>query len=360
MSGWLPEHQRHLLFTFAHIDSVISQLGLILDNFSPLDFDNRVCQGREEVFVKSILPIPESVPRLAADALNQMRSAIEHALYAEVEHLSGRKLESKEAQAVEMPVKEENGSLTDWFKHGRRRTIPVLHASGVLGKRIADLQPYDDPDHALRVLAEHTNLSKHRMPAVAAVRLGAVVPDYIVAGMMIAGEYEDDQPLSVGDVLASVPAGVPLPLSIWPKIGVRRPHSGAWMVLMNELRIVEEWVRTEAIPRIVLGTSSVDPIPPHLDISQSYEEFADAFDAAGTMPAAERQQLRIRGKIVKDDLPGVFEQKLPDAPRETVEKLVGRLTDAEAVEVIKRYIRIRENRGERNANDYLRRLLRNE
>lgn len=58
----------------------------------------------------------EAVPRLAADALNQMRGAIEHALFAEVEQMAGRKLEPSEAQDIEMPVKTDSEGLAQWFK----------------------------------------------------------------------------------------------------------------------------------------------------------------------------------------------------------------------------------------------------
>jgi hypothetical protein len=357
VTDWLPEHQRHLLYTLAHVDSVIEQLSGVLDDFWPLEFENLVKDGRDHVLVEKILPVPEAVPRLASDALNQMRSAIEHALYAEVEHLIGRTLDSEEAKGIEMPVKTDEPALAEWARHKRRKTLPVLHLSGELGGRIAELQPYDDDSHPLRLMAEHTNLSKHRMPAVAAVRLGAVVPDYSVPGLWIADEYEDDSPLSVGDVLASVPAGVQVPMSVWPKIGIRRPHTGGWMVLMHELRIAEEWVRTEAIPRLIVGTTSVDPISPHLDISRGYEEFDDAIAAAQSIPAAERQQLRIMGKGVREDLPGVFAQKLPEASREVVDELVAGLSDAAAVEIIRRYMRVRDNRGELHAIAYLRRLV---
>ena len=363
MNDWLPEHQQHLLYTLAHVDSVIDQVGNVLYDFlesGPLEFENRTVDGREDVLIRSIAPVPEVVPRLAADALNQMRSAIEHALFAEVCHLTGRKLEAEEAQAVEMPVKKDEQALTEWFKHKRRRTLPVLQSSGVLGVRIGALQPYEsvgEQSHPLKVLAEHTNLSKHRMPAVAAVRLGTVVPDYPVPGLVITGEYEDDSPLKAGDVLASVPTGTYLPMSIWPKVGIRRPHTGQWMVLMHELRQLEEWVRTHAIPLLVLGTTDVDPIPPHLEIGKGYATYADAHAEAKAIPAAERHRLRVAGKGLRDDLPGVFEQKLPDIPRETVDAFITSLSNAEAIELITRYMRVRENRGERNAIAYLRRLI---
>lgn len=297
------------------------------------------------------------MPRLASDALNHLRSAMEHALYAEVEHLMGRSLGASEAQAIEMPVKTTPEALRLWFKHKRLRTIPVLQPASILGTRVEALQPFnadDDQAHPLKVLAEHTNLSKHRMPAVAAVRLGAIVPEFLSPGLMIS---ENDMALSVGDVLASVPAGGHVPMDIWPKIGIRRPHTGAWMILVQELLELEVWVRTEALPVIIMGTTELDPLPPHLDISRGYSDHASAFAAADKVPAAERHSLRIVGHAVRQDLPGVFAQKLPEVPPETVNEFVAGLSDAAAVEVIERFMRVREMRGEQSAVDYLRRKL---
>jgi hypothetical protein len=76
---------------------------------------------------------------------------------------------------------------------------------------------------------------------------------------------EDDTPVSEGDVVASIPAGAHVPMDIWPKIGIRRPHTGAWMMLVQELLELEAWVRTEAIPLIIMGTTEIDHLPPHLD-----------------------------------------------------------------------------------------------
>ncbi|MGX5716794.1 hypothetical protein [Arthrobacter sp. MAHUQ-56] len=363
MSDWLPEHQRHLLYTLAHVDSVLDQLADVLHDFleaRPLEYENRRVSGREDVLIKAIAPIPESVPRLASDALNQLRSALEHALFAEVVQLTGRELTQEEAQAIEMPVARDPKALADWFKHRRRRTLPELQESGVLGRRVVALQPHeaaDEQSHPLKVLAEYTNHSKHRMPAIAAVRLGTIIPDYVVPGLVIVGEYEDDCPLNVGDVLASVPAGVPVPMSIWPKFGIRRPHTGEWMVLMQELGQLEAWVRTEALPLIIVGTTEVDPIPTHLDLSRGYATYGEARAEAKGIPAVERHKLRIKGQGLRDDLPGVFAQKLPEVSRETVEAFVAGLSDDAAIELINRYMRVRENRGEPNAIAYLRRLV---
>ena len=363
MADWLPEHQRHLLYTFAHIDMVIDQLCEVLYTCleaGPLELVNRVASGRENVVLASVAPIPEAVPRLAADALNQMRSAIEHALFAEVVHLTGRPLTPEESQAIEMPVSRDPGNLSEWFKHKRRRTVLALDQASVLRERIGSLQPYvaaDERSHPLRVLAEYTNHTKNRMPAVAAVRLGTIVPDYAVDGLQIVGEYGDDSPLGLGDVLASAPVGVAVPMSIWPKLGIRRPHTGEWIVLMHELCHLEAWTRTIAIPSIVTGTTDVRPIPPNLNISRGHDSFKLAFSQARTVAAAERHQLRVVSKGLREDLPGILEQKVPAAPRDVVIRFVEGLSDTEALEVINRYMRVRNNRGEWHAVEYLRRAV---
>lgn len=360
MSNWLPAHQSHMLYTIAHADGLIERMGDALYDYlqvGPFELESRVRDGREEVVVRSVKPIPEAVSRLAPDALNQLRSAMEHALYAEVEHLMGRSLDASEAQAIEMPVKTTPEALKVWFNHKRLRTLPELQAAGILGKRVEALQPFnadDDQAHPLKVLAEHTNLSKHRMPAVAAVRLGTIVPEFLSPGLIIS---ENDMALSEGDILASVPAGEHVPKDIWPKVGIRRPHTGAWMILVQEMLELEAWVRTEALPFIIMGTTEVDPLPPNLDISRGYSDHASAFAAADKMPAAERHSLRILGQAVRHDLPGVFTQKLPEVALEAVNEFVAGLSDAGAVEVIERFMRVREMRGEKSAVDYLRRKL---
>jgi hypothetical protein len=245
MNDWLPPHQRHLLFTLAHIDAAIETLARVLYGYvllGPIEFDYRIVDGRKEVLVRRISPVPQAVPRVAPDVLNQLRSSIEHAWYAEIEHLTRRPLVPAGAQAVKMPVAEDRKALAGWFNWNHFRTLTALHADGVLGGHIERLQPFTRPDqelHPLKVLAEYITFSSRRELAVAAVRLGTVVPEDRVPGLTRTGEHEEDRPLNAGDVLASVPAGVRVPMEIWPSVGIQRPHVGTWVVLMHELRELE-------------------------------------------------------------------------------------------------------------------------
>lgn len=355
--NWLPHHQQHLLYSLSHVDSVIENIGNIHNDYQADAFvlGNRVRDGREEVVLQDVSPLPEAIPRLAADAFNQLRSALEHALFSEVQHLMGRQLEVEEAKALELPVPKDEDALADWYKHRRRRTLPVLHANGVLGQRIKQLQPFQENSHPLRLLAEYTNLSKHRTPVEVATRLGRIVPDFNVTGLKIEREPESD--LQIGEVLLSVPAGVRLPIDIWPMVGIRRPHTGSWNVLLQELRRVESWVRVEALPLIITGDTNNHPIPPHLDASRGYADYSEAFSLAKGTSAAERQQIRLMGQSLRQDLPSVFQQALGGIPEQSVTRFVSNLSDAAAINVFDRYWRVRQNRGETSANAYLRRIL---
>lgn len=363
VSDWLPAHQEHLLYTLAHADDVIDRVCKVIFDYvraEPLGLESRVGDGREDVVLSSVAPVPQSVPRDAAAAINELRNALEHALSAEAAHLLGRPLEAAEAQAIEMPVLKGEAALAGWFNHGRRRSLPVLHADGVLGKRIAELQPPfgsdQDAGHPLRVLAEHSNLSKHRRPAEYGLRLGRISPDFDVDGLE-ALDYPDDKPMRAGDVLVSVPEGTYVPMDIWPTVGIRRPHTGKWVVLSHELLMLEVWVRTVALPTLIIGNSDVEPIPPHLDISRAYETHMDALSSARAVPAAERLGLRLAGSVLRERLPEFFQLALPDAPHEDVEHFVGNLSDTATLEILHRFTNISRGRGDRSAIAYLRRLF---
>jgi hypothetical protein len=181
--SWLPEHQLHVAYTLAHVDTVIARTGELLHNYfesEPFLLEQVVESFDVKVQVQAVTPLPAAVARYAADAMTQLRAAIEHTIFAEVEYLLGRALTDEEARAIEMPAAVSETVFTKWLNHGRRRGLPPLREGGPLVRRLRLLQPFQRTDvdnHPMRVLAEHTNLAKHRTPAVAAVRLGAVKLD---------------------------------------------------------------------------------------------------------------------------------------------------------------------------------------
>jgi hypothetical protein len=274
--SWMPEHQLHVALTLAHADDLMARAAAVYFDYvrtGPLDFESVEENGTSYMKVRAVAPLPAAVARYAADALTQLRAAIEHAIYAEVEAQLGRELTRDDGRQIEMPACTTEKDLEDWLKKRARRELAPLRDGAPLVTRIRDLQPYhrrDFDQHPLRILAEHTNHAKHRAPAVAATHVAAVVPDFQSPEVELT-KSQTGGPAQPGDVLARSPNGVVMPVSIWPTVSIRRPHTGTWHVLMKELRSLEEWVRTVAIPLLVIGIRDVDPLPPQLDTTVSYD-----------------------------------------------------------------------------------------
>ncbi|MGC0423517.1 hypothetical protein [Embleya sp. AB8] len=58
-----------------------------------------------------------------ADALTQLRAALEHDLYAEVEARLGRLLTNEEAVRIEMPACSSADVWEKWLKNGKRLAV---------------------------------------------------------------------------------------------------------------------------------------------------------------------------------------------------------------------------------------------
>jgi hypothetical protein len=233
---------------------------------------------------------------------------VEHTLFAEVEHALGRHLDEHESRRIEMPASTSVDDFDDWLRSRRRRDLAPLQDGSVLVGRIRDLQPYqrrDVDNHPLRVLAEHTNLAKHRTPGVAATLLAAVIPD-VPGGDLRIANVEADHPIRAGHVLVSGPVDVRIPLAIWPKVSIKRPHTDTWHVLVKELSELEQWVRTVAVPYLITGTYELRPLPPHLDTSRGYIDIQSALSSAGETAAADRALKRIEVAVLRGESPRHF------------------------------------------------------
>jgi hypothetical protein len=281
----------------------------------PLALETVAAGNQARVRVKAVAPLPAAISRYAAAALNELRGALEHVLFAEVEHQLGRPLSDAEGRLIEMPAAARPGAFEDWTGHRRRLQLRPLRPGTPLIARIRGLQPFESDDadgHPLRLLVDYTNHAKHRAPAVAATRIGAVVPDVSAAGLRVT-EWGQFRPIEPGDVLASGPAHVSVPLSIFPVVSLRRPRAGTWHVLMTELGDLANWVRTVAVPRLVAGRDDVDPLPPQLDTTVGHEDLREALRDAGTATAAERFFRRLDAMMAREALPEILALH-PDRP----------------------------------------------
>jgi hypothetical protein len=250
--------------------------------------------------VREVKPIPAAVPRLVGDAFNQLRSAIEHTVYAEVERQQGRRLTNEEGGRVEMPASRSASSFARWKVDRKRPELIAFDPDSEFVKRIAVLQPFmhsgDIDRHPLRVLVSHTNWSKHRAPAVAATHLGQVNPaDHRPrSGLLIHPPVSE--PLKGGEILASAPAYPVVELDVWATFSIQRPHSATWHIVMYELAYLETWVRETAIPTLITGTANVPAIRPGLNIAIGHQDFRSATALAGNLTAFERNSIALQAE----------------------------------------------------------------
>ena len=264
---------------------------------------------------------------------------MEHTLYAEVEHAAGRPLTGAEAGSVAMPAALTEKWFDGWLAERKKRAPMPLQSGSALVDRMRTLQPYQRAgspgEHPLALLAAHTNLAKHRMPVVAALRLAMILPD---DGTPVDARVRIPNPVEgPGDVLAETPLGVRVPVSLFPTIGLRRPGTDRWPVLVKELDDIASWVRTQAVPILITGTPDVDPLPASFDIDQGHDDERGAIGAGNYATAEERHKRRLAAAIVRMDLPDLIAGH-PDKPdRGPIDRWVASLSDDEILDRMGRF-----------------------
>lgn len=304
---WLPKHQEHVLAALAQANRHIAQAArLVVHEFAerdPLKLASRSSGGRTQLVVEAIDAIPVGAGLAFADAVNVLRNALEHVLYAEVQFATDGALDERSAKAIEVPHAITAKAFSDWLTHRDRKRIVALRDGAPLVGRLRQLQPYRDTDPSaspLEVLAAHSNASKHRAPVTAAVRLGAVVPAVRRPQLLVSsGGLAALEP---GSVLASHPDDMPLTeLDIFPAVGVRRP-TGTWVVLMKELELLERWVRTIAVPVLVTGSRQHSVLPASVPLSAGQGARGVQLAQAEWTSASDRVQQRVASRITEETL----------------------------------------------------------
>lgn len=105
--AWLPDHQLHVVATLAHAEELLSLMAGVLYDYvappGPLALETVAAGDQAHVTVAAVAPMPAAISRYAAAALTQLRGAVEHVQYSEVENLLGRELSEAEGRLLEMP-----------------------------------------------------------------------------------------------------------------------------------------------------------------------------------------------------------------------------------------------------------------
>src|SRR5258708_4030285 len=127
--SWLPNHQHHVMYTLAHAQRHIANVADILLDYTKrgaYELPNVADGDQVHVTIARVAPLAPGVARYIADALTQLRAAVEHTLFAEVEHQLGRALTSDEERRVEMPAATESAKFTEWLRRNRRPELAPL------------------------------------------------------------------------------------------------------------------------------------------------------------------------------------------------------------------------------------------
>lgn len=320
--AWLPDHHLGVAATLAHADEVIAQAADILFDFQRQP--DGIIRLREvpmvthsQTVVTGMAPIPRKVPLLVADALVALRNAVEHTLFAEIEHRDGV-LGEQSAKLVSMPAAQTYDKFQEWVKGRAKNGPPSLHQGSDLLRRIDGLQPFhrtkEPQDHPLALLASHTNHSKHRAPAITAVGLAGIHREDRTPPSMADFERRPDTPLQLGDVIAETPRGEQVPVALFPTIGINRPGTECWPVLMKELDYLSTWVRSQAIPRLITGTEPPHPtLPARYEIAIGHDDERRALSMGTEVPAAKLHSDRLGAAAVRRDMIETLGQ-MDDAP----------------------------------------------
>ncbi|WP_019547869.1 hypothetical protein [Streptomyces sulphureus] len=343
---WIPERHLGVAATLSHADDLIGQVGdLLFDyqaqpggTFTLRELPAGSVSRTEVVYVA---PIPRKVSLLVADALVALRAALEHTLFAEVEFLEGGQLDKRAAKLVEIPASDTYKKFDEWLRKRAKNGPPSLRAGSELVRRIENLQPFqrvNEPhSHPLARLTLHTNHAKHRTPAITAVRLAAMYRDDQLPRSMRDLPARPEEPIRVGDVIAETPLGTQVPVTLFPTVGINRPGTDRWPVLMTELDEISWWIRTQAVPRLIAGGDLPEPaLPTRYEISVGQEDERAAIAAGSTISASERHKQRLGAAIARPGLIDLIGQ-IEGAPSAAdITAWTEQLTDEEVLERMSR------------------------
>lgn len=190
---WLPPGLTHVALRLARADELQYQLGRECLNWSVNALELKQVRrpdGRLNVIVERVRPIPPLVELLFSEVVNHLRSAIDNVVFYMVENIRGRPLPNNAAHLVAMPIVQSAEDLKVWLDR-RRSRVPELDSGTDLYSRIESQQPYRSLAvvtalsadferftgpielygvHPLTLLQGYSNTDKHRAVRVAVGR----------------------------------------------------------------------------------------------------------------------------------------------------------------------------------------------
>lgn len=342
---WLPDRHLDVAATLAHADELIEEVGHLLFEYGrqpQVVTLKEVRSGdKNQAVVDRIAPLPRKIPLLVADALIALRAALEHTLFAEASFLNGGQLAESAARTIEMPAQQSHEGFEDWLRRRGRHAPDSLKPGGELVRRLRGLQPYQRnirPDlHPMARLASHTNHSKHRTPAVTALRVVAVVRDSDPVRSLNDLRLSSEEPLRVGDVITEAPFGKVVPTTYFPSVGLNRPGTADWPILLTELDEIAWWVRSQAVPRLITGLEPpLETLPARYAIGIGHPDERAAIANGSALSASERTRTHFGASSARVNLVELLLPLMASPNRRALEAWLRYLSDDEVVERVRR------------------------
>ena len=312
---WLPEELHPVAMRLARADAAAEELSRLALAWSRGPGDAGAVTLRQvertpgtyDVEIASIRPVPPLAAMLFSEAVHQLRSAVDNAVFYVAEKEHGQPFTPEQARIVSMFVYDQPENFDNAIQRSTtgRNAILALGAGTTLGKRMASLQPFNDhavlPSmnpllatmmeievvnvHPLALLRDYSNADKHR-----AIRIGAATAliqtlndgwrDSIAKGM---------RHVEVGMVVEQVTKGIFTGMEVSAALQVQRPDS-MWVAYGPEIDGMARHVADIVIPTLVTGIALPDAIPPHIELDDNGKTLGERLQDGGKARAHERVQ----------------------------------------------------------------------
>lgn len=246
---------------------------------APLDLKQlRRSDGKVRTVVLAVRPIPPVISMLFSEAIHHLRAMLDNTVWHLVVEQAGP-LDEQAARAVAMPTYAEAEKFAEWAGRIRRRVPELGQGTSMIHQRIEALQPFADEArvasigpvlaalmgveaeqvHPLLLLQSYSNLDKHRAIAIMVGRTMVTT-----GGLPFLVQDRSFRHISVGTAIAPDGTwGTPVPIESSAAVMVERP--APWTAAVSpatEAQRLRDWVRDEALPRLITGSSKVEtPLP---------------------------------------------------------------------------------------------------
>jgi hypothetical protein len=305
---WLPEPLEPVVARLARVDDCFGEMADISGRWSidALELKQLLRKdGRYRTVVNAVKPIPPVISMLFSEAINHLRAVLDNTVWHLVTEQMGA-LDGRAARAVAMPIYDEPKKFSDWAKDIRNRVPELGRESSATHQRVKSLQPFADDArvsslspllailmgveaehvHPLLLLQAYSNLDKHRAIPLMVGRMIATT-----VGVPFPEQDRRFREMEVGTVVAPDGTwGTAVPIESQAAVMVERPEP--WVAAVSpatETKLLRDWVRHQALPRLLTGSSDVvTPLPVTVELGDDGRSLRERIAIPGRPSADER------------------------------------------------------------------------